>query len=202
MWVETQHASHNRCWWKQSLHRYIPGIVLHTVQVRFVGGDSCRNNSMSNSVLFFRYSRRYSFCVCTYAWENYSSILTSNLTFPVCRDRLGSGSDGGSKSLSSWNPPGDHARFFDGEAVLDFETGVWGIWTGTFTNFVPLRVLRVVASKILVFVAGPGFLSLPMAEECVSGVGWLRGYDGNFITYTRIDLRTTRVIHVYDWNRT
>lgn len=46
----------------------------------------------------------------------------AGLTFPLCLDRLGSGSVGDPHSSSYVS--GDHVRFFDGDVVLDLACGV------------------------------------------------------------------------------
>jgi hypothetical protein len=50
-WVYTQHKSQKMWGVKQSLHRWVPGVVLHTVQVRCEGGASCLIISIRSSFL-------------------------------------------------------------------------------------------------------------------------------------------------------
>lgn len=116
---------------------------------------------MSNPFRFLTYSRRNAFCVCENVLNSRETVVKGTPTFPVCQDRFGSWNDGRSPLSLSCSPPGDHARFFDGDEFLD--VGVRGFSTGTLTIFGPLRVCRVVASKTRLFVvAGPDFPNLPM----------------------------------------
>ena len=88
-------------------------------------------------------------------------IHTFIRTFPVRLDRFAPWNDG--RLSFSWYccGSGDQVRFFNGLEFLDVDCGVVGI--GTCTIWGPLRVWRVVASKIRVLVAAPELLSLPIA---------------------------------------
>ena len=83
-------------------------------------------------------------------------------TFLVGLDCFGGCIDGRLLSISPWGTSGDHACFFDGDEFLDAECGVWGLWTGIFTNLCPLLVCTVDASNTWVLVTGRAPLSLPM----------------------------------------
>jgi len=115
-------------------------------------------------------------------------------TLPVRRDRLGSWKDGRlSSSWSCW-ASGDHVRFFDGDEFLDESCGVLG--TGTCIICGPLRVWRVVASKIRVLVAAPGFLSLPIGRYRWLTIGGIMCHSNPTILYFQMHRDRKIFMHV------
>jgi hypothetical protein len=68
-------------------------------------------------------------------------------TFPPVLERLGIWSVGGPSSLGS-SIPGDHARFFEGDALREGAAGCSESLTGTCVIFLPRRVCVIVTSNI------------------------------------------------------
>jgi hypothetical protein len=68
-------------------------------------------------------------------------------TFPAILERLGTWCVGECSLLKS-GTPGDHARFFEGDALREGVAGGCGSLTGTCLIFVPRRVCVVATSNM------------------------------------------------------